>query len=143
MTVTQGKVHEYLGLTLDYSILSKVIIQMDDYIKGILNEAPTDMDGVILTLVVEHLFEVSEDPEYLNLNQAKLFHHLTAKLLFLCKWARPNLQTAVAFLTTRVKWPNMDDYKKLSCMIHYLCGAPNLALTLKADDAHACDKVVD
>ena len=58
---------------------------MDDYTKGILNEAPTDMDGVILTPVTEHHFEVIEDPEYLDLNQAELFHYLTAKLLFLCK----------------------------------------------------------
>ena len=34
-----------------------------------------------------------------------LFHHLAAKLLFLCKRARPDIQTAFTFLCTRVKEP--------------------------------------
>jgi hypothetical protein len=32
--------------------------------------------------------------------QADMFHHNVAKLLFLCKRARPDKQTAVAFLCT-------------------------------------------
>ena len=35
-----------------------------------------------------------------------------AKLLFLCKRAHPDIQTAVAFLTTRVMAPDEDNYKK-------------------------------
>ena len=36
MKVSQGKVHEYLGMTLDYSIKGQVKITMIDYINGIL-----------------------------------------------------------------------------------------------------------
>ena len=86
LMVTCRKVHEYLGmLMIDYSIPGKVNICMDDYVKGIIDEAPSDMDGVVLTPVAEHLFDVKEDAESLNMAQAELFHHLTAKLLFLCK----------------------------------------------------------
>ena len=117
---------------------------MDDYMKGILDEAPVDMDGVMLTPAVEeHLFEVNDDAEYLDSEKAKLFHHLTAKLLFLCQCERPDLQTAVAFLTTRVKWPDTDDYKKLTHTICYLCGAPDLALMLETNDAHVVKWWVD
>ena len=87
LTVTRGKVHDYLGMTIDYRTPRKVIIHMDDYIKGIINEAPSNRDGVVLVLTpaVEHLFSVNEDAEPLGSAQAELFHHLTAKLLFLCK----------------------------------------------------------
>jgi hypothetical protein len=42
-----------------------------------------------------------------------LFHQNVERLLFLSKWARPDLQTTVAFLCTRLKEPDEDDYKKL------------------------------
>ena len=56
LMVTCRKVHEYLSMMIDYSIPGKVIIRMDDYVKGIIDEAPSDMDGVVvLTPVAEHL----------------------------------------------------------------------------------------
>jgi hypothetical protein len=116
---------------------------MDDYVRDLLEEAPGDMDGMALMPVADHLFTVSEDPEYLDDTDLQLFHHLTAKLLFLCKCVRPDIQTAVAFLTTRVKCPDKDDYKKLGRVIKYLRGSPDLALTLKGDDAHIVKCWVD
>jgi len=44
--------------------------------------------------------------------QGQLFHHLVAKLLYLSKCMRHDIQTAVAFLCTRVREPDTDDYKK-------------------------------
>ena len=114
LTVTRGKVHDYLGMTIDYSVPGKVIIHMDDYVRAILDDAPRDMDGVVLTPAADHLFDVNPDAKSLDTAQAELFHHLTAKLLFLCKQVRPDIQTPVAFMTTRVQGPDVDDYKKLA-----------------------------
>ena len=47
-----------------------------------------------------------------------------------------DIQTGVAFLTTRVQAPNEDDCKKLSQVIKYLCGTVNMPLTLEADSSH-------
>ena len=85
---------------------------MDDYIFNLFKEAPADMAGNAVTPASDHLFSVNDTPEYLDDATSELFHHLTAKLLFLCKRARPDIQTAVAFLTTRVKRSDKDDYKK-------------------------------
>jgi hypothetical protein len=52
-------------------------------------------------------------------------------LLFAAKRARPDIQTAIAFLCTRVKAPDVDDYKKLSRVVKYLLKYPRLALTLE------------
>ena len=50
------------------------------------------------------------------------------------KRARPDIQTAVAFLTTRVMAPDEDDYKKLARVMKYLRGTRTMPLTLEADN---------
>jgi hypothetical protein len=83
---------------------------MLDYIDNMLKDLPSDMDGESATPAPNHLFEVStENQVMLDEEQANLFHHNVAKLLFLCKRPRPDIQTAVAFLCKRVKGPDTDD----------------------------------
>jgi hypothetical protein len=120
LTITQGKIHKYLGMTINYSIKGKVKITMIDYIKGMLDESPIDMAGKSATPAASHLFQVNKDAKKLDEDNGQLFHHNVAKLLFLCKHARPDIQTAVAFLCTRVKAPDSDDYKKLTQTMRYL-----------------------
>ena len=116
---------------------------MDDYVRDLLNDAPEDMGGVTATQASDHLFTVNDSPEHLDKETADLFHHLTAKLLFVAKRARPDIQTAVAFLTTRVKKPDKDDYKKLARVMKYLRSTPNLSLTLEDDNTHIIKWWVD
>ena len=52
------------------------------------------------------------------------------------KHARPDIATAIAFLSTRVQAPDDDDWKKLRCVIRYLQGTILLVLTLEADGTH-------
>jgi len=103
------------------------------------------VSGEEATPAADHLFETSEESEPLNEEDAQYFHTMTAKLLllFVSKRARPELQQAVAFLTTRVKSPNQDDYKKLGRVNKFLRGEPTLALTLEADDLHIIKWWVD
>jgi len=96
LTVTRGKIHEYLGMTIDYSIPGKVQVRMDDYIKKMLDELPPSMDGTAATPTGDHLFEVNkQNPEFLDDAMSDMFHTSVAKLLFLCKQAWPDIQTAV------------------------------------------------
>ena len=144
LTITRGKTHDYLGMTLDYGIDGRVQIKMFDYIENMLKGLPTDMDGESATPAANHLFEVNEkDPVMLDKEQADMFHHNVAKLLFLCKRARPDIQTAVAFLCTRVKGPDSDDYKKLTRVMKYLRGTSDMPLTLEASDMHVMKWWVD
>jgi hypothetical protein len=102
------------------------------------------VDGEAATAAANHLFKVSEEGDKLDEETAQLFHHNVAKLLFLCKHARPDLQTAVAFLSTRAKEPDQDDYKKLTTRtMKYLRGTIDLSLTLEADDLHVVKWRVD
>jgi len=48
--------------------------------------------------------------------------------------ARRDIQTAVAFLTTRVKSPDEDDWEKLKRVLKYLNGTKYLKLKLSVDN---------
>ena len=134
LVVTRGKVHEYLGMTLDYSEIGKCSIRMEDYIEEMLDDVPDDMNREAATPAANHLFEVNEKTVKLDEATSVMFHHNTAKLLFLSKRARPDIQVAVAFLTTRVKAPDEDDYKKLTRVMKYLRGTKTMSVCLEADD---------
>ena len=134
LTIHRGKKHDYLGMWLDFSLDGKVQVQMFDYIENMLKDLPEDMDGTVTSPAADHLFTVSDTGKKLNREQSEMFHHNVAKLLFLCKRARPDIQTAVAFLTTRVRAPDEDDYKKLARVMKYLRGTRTLPLTLEADN---------
>lgn len=134
LVVTRGQIHEYLGMTIDYTEAGKCKIRMSDYIEEMLDDIPKDMIGDASTPAADHLFHVDNNATTLDETAAQLFHHITAKLLFLSKRARPDIQTAVAFLTTRVKGPDNDDYKKLARVMKYLNSTKKLTLVLEADD---------
>ena len=57
-----------------------------------------------------------------------------AKLLYLCKRTRQDIQTAVAFLCTRVRDPDTDDYKKLTKVMQYLRNTRSITLTIEPTD---------
>ena len=144
LTVTRGRVHDYLGMTLDFSIDGKAQIKMIDYIENMLKELPPEMDGEAATPAPNHLFEVNtETAKLLDKQKADFFHHNVAKLLFLCKRARPDIQTSVAFLCTRVKAPDEDDYKKLTRVMKYLRGTVSMPLTLESSNMNVVKWWVD
>ena len=63
---------------------------------------------------------MDEKGKKLDKRRVELFHRYVAKLLFISKRGRPDIQTAVAFLTTRVQFPDEDDWKKLLRMLQFL-----------------------
>ena len=134
VTVTRGPVHDYLGMTIDYSEEGKVKFYMFDYIEQILSEVDSKMmGGPSVTPAAKHLFTVNDSAVKLSRKEADAFHRNVARLLFLSKRARPDLQTAVAFLCTRVKSPDVDDNKKLGRVMRHLRETIFLPLVLGWD----------
>ena len=108
-------------MTLDYSKKGKIQFQMFDYIGNMFKEFPEEwLDGPAATPAANHLFEVNDEADKLSETESLLFRHHTAKLLYLSKRARPDIQTLVAFMCTRVTQPNVDDLKKLQRILRYL-----------------------
>jgi hypothetical protein len=111
----QGKVDDYLGMIFDFSMKGKVMVNMLEYIKNIVANLPEEITPFKTSPSADHLFEVQEESEAKPLpeEQAMAFHHTTAQLLFLSTRARRDIQPATAFLTTRVKSPDEDNWGKV------------------------------
>ena len=87
---------------------------MLDYVKGMLQGLTEDMTGEAVKPASLHLlFNANDNKENVDKATGNTFHYNTVKLLFLCKRTRPNTQTAVAFLCTRVQKPDANAYKEL------------------------------
>jgi hypothetical protein len=143
MTVRRGKVHDYLSMTLDFSVKGEVRIDMVDYVKAMIADFhehdPSEKTAV--TPAAEHLFQVRDDVPKISEKLAKIYHNFAARGLFATKRARPDIHTAISFLTTRVREPDEDDWKKLVRMMRYLRGTPDLGLTLSGDEARIVKEV--
>jgi hypothetical protein len=138
MAVSRGKIHTYLGMTLAYTTPGQVKITMLDYVQEILDafeKAEPKGGGTKTSAAPSNLFKVDEDCEKLNEKQAIAFHNLVAKTLDATKRARPDTCTAVAFLTTRVREPDEDDWNKLAHMMKCIRGTRMLPLILSASGA--------
>ena len=61
-----GTVHDYLGMTFDYSFDKEVQINMWDYIKKEIREFPEEITGVCATPASDYLFKIREDGTKLN-----------------------------------------------------------------------------
>ena len=137
LTITRAKIHDYLGMKIDFSTPGQVKFTMDSYIDTLLQEIPEDLErGPATTPAGQHLFQVNQARVLLPEAKRETFHHLVAKLLYLSKRTQPDLQTAVAFLTTRVQRADEDDWKKLGRCLRYLRNTRDLPLILSCDSSN-------
>eukprot|EP00957_Ditylum_brightwellii_P174597 13293928-Ditylum_brightwellii.AAC.1 len=133
MKTTCGKVHNYLGIMLDCRKRGKVKVGMVKYTKEVVEAFPEKIKGSVTTPAANHLFEVNKNCSKLSEEKGRVYHTTMATLLFSCKRARQDIQTAVAFLTARVKELDKDDWKKQRCVLMYLNRTINLVTTLTTD----------
>ena len=97
-TISRGKVHDYLGMQLDFGTCPcSMIISMIKYLQKILDEWPEVLGGTKARPATNNLFKVREyrDRVLLCEEMARQFHCMSAQLLFLCKRARPYVETLV------------------------------------------------
>ena len=138
-----GKRHDYLGMILDFTTPGILEIDMSDYIQVILQDTPTNLRGTSMVPAAKHLFTTRPDAPKINPQEQELFHHLTMQLMYLSQRGRPDIRTAVAFLSSRVANPDQDDYMKLGKVIKYLENTIHLTLRLQADEANLLQWWVD
>jgi hypothetical protein len=81
----------------------------------------------------DDLFVVNKDAEKLSKEGSTAFHSRVAKTLYVSKHARPDVSTAIAFLTTRVRAPDINDWRKLSHLMEYLRADRLRPLIMSAD----------
>ena len=140
LSISRGKVHEYLGMVFDYTTKGEVEISMYQYLSGLIEEASEiyKKGAAKATPAPNHLYEVrdvdSDGNKLLDKVERNEYHTLTAQCLYLSKRGRPDIQQAVAFHCTRVNKPDTDDQKKLARLIRYLMDTVHLPLILSMND---------
>ena len=115
-TISRGEVHDYLGMEMDFGTdPGTMIISMSKDLQKIIEEFPETLRGTKASPARDNLFDIreEEDRKLLPEEQASQFHRTVAQLLFRCMRARPDIQTLVSFLTTRVKESNKENWGKL------------------------------
>ncbi len=134
MKVHCGKTHKYMGMPLDFSHVNQCRVTVIDYIDEIVaayDKALKDLSNGFSAVAKkknvartstapDDLFILDKDAWKLSKEGATAFHNLFAKTLYVNKCARPDVSTAIAFLTTRVRAPDIDDLRKLSHPMEYL-----------------------
>ena len=136
ISINRGKVHDYLGMTMDFSEDGVFRVTMLPFIDTIFADFPEPITRSAPSPYTDYLFKVrdEEDAQLLSPARAVSFHRSVAQLLFLCYRARKDIQPAVSFLTSRVRKPDEDDWGKLKRVLKYLKGTRSLPLRLTVDD---------
>jgi hypothetical protein len=132
LTMHTGWKHNYLGVNMEFRKDGTLGISMVTYLKNVITQFLEVIAGKAPTPAANHLFKIRDADETRPLEEERTlaFHHTVAQLLFMATRAQRDIQTAVAFLTTRVKNPDEDDWGKLKWVLKYLNGTRYLKLTL-------------
>jgi hypothetical protein len=94
----RGKLHDYLGVKLDYSTPGEVKVEMIDYIKSMIKDFPEEIGNKVMnTPWSEGLFKISGKGKNLTPELQGIFHTIVAKGLFVTKRARQDIQSGIAF----------------------------------------------
>jgi hypothetical protein len=141
--VVRGKRHDYLAMILDFSQDGAVKINMKYYIEGMLEEFPFPIGSIKKTPWTEKLLKINEDANKLEEERRSIFHTFVMKGMFLCKRARPDIDQAIGFLSSRVNEANEEDWKKLLRVLSFLKGTIDDVLTLEADDSNTLTWYID
>ena len=124
LTVTRGNKHRFLGMNITIHPQQKIEIEMKDQLQEAIDMfIRSDGDEaieVVTSPATRRLREVDPNCEPLSEDKKDAFHSIVAKLLWIMKRARPDLETAISYLCTRVTKSDIDDWGKLKRVIAYI-----------------------
>ena len=88
----------------------------------------------VKTPAKQDLFKIDKESWELDEKQSDLFHHIVAKLLFVAKRARLDIDLAISFLCTRVSCSTVQDWEKLGRVLGYIQGSLDLPRIIGTDN---------
>ena len=117
--VTRGKTHEFLGMTLDFSVKGECHVRQERHVSDIISNWPRILEQSnkkALTPAPKTLFEKGEGL-LLNSEKKEMFHSTVAKGLFVGCRSRPDICPTISVLSSRVRDPNMNDWAKCDRLV--------------------------
>ena len=88
-------------------------IDMSDTLMETIKYFGEDVDDTVASPTRKNIFEVNNDSPELDERRRKIFHSVMAKLIFIMKRGRPDLETPMSFLMKRVSKSNEEDWNTL------------------------------
>ena len=154
LSVERGKKLNFLGMEIEFTNDKKVKLGTKQYIQSTIEELEESLAAYKENLNKEYscpagrwLFKLKEDEKPITEDKADLYRSFVAKLLWIMKRSRPDLELAVSFLSTRVKAPTKSDWHKFLRVMCWLkqtkldvrvIGADDLVnMVVMIDSAHA------
>ena len=133
ITSTKGNVHDFLGMNITFNQDGTFTVRMDSFTQECIDEFPDEIKDSCTTPATKFLFNVDHKSPPLNKERADLFRSIVMKIMYLAQRCRIDLQTALAFLCTRVDKATEEDWAKLKRLITYMNGTKTDSLTVGAD----------
>jgi hypothetical protein len=133
VTYHSGKILDYVGMTMDFQTNPGMVrVTMKQNVDAILADArpPTTSAAHPLTPASAELFDITPESQRLSMADEKYFRTFVARALYVAKRVRPEILTAIAFLTTRAHICTEEDMCKLNRVVGYLRGAPDRGIII-------------
>jgi hypothetical protein len=116
----RGKWHDYLAMTLNFTIPGVLQVDMTYYMKQMIQECTKKLSGKLRCPLSKNLYKVDKKSPKIAEDKSSIFHTFFMKSMFLCKHVKQDVLLSIVFLATRVKGFNQQDYIKLVKLMNYL-----------------------
>ena len=120
LKITRGKKHTFLGINFEFTDDKKLAIDMFEHLGESIELFGEELLGKVTSCAAKGLTEVDSKSQRLDTKRSKLFHSVVAKLLFISKRARPDIEPTVNFLCTRVTKSTEQDWLKLKRLLTFI-----------------------
>ena len=146
LVVQKGPKLDFLGMELYFRKDGKVDIGTVQFLKKMVQEFEEDTDvnlnRTYATPGATWLFKIKDSKE-LCPTFTGFFRKFVMKILWASKRSRPDLETTMGFLTTRVKAPTKDDWHKLTRLMCYIKDTVDDVRVIGADNLHNLLTMID
>ena len=123
LKVSRGDQHDFLGMNIDLDRKNKKVnIGTSIHIKEaveMFEESGDEIKGHVANPGNSQFFKYKDAYKSLDQKRADIFHSTVAKLLFIGKRGRPDLEPYIAYLCTRVSKSNEYDWRKLKRVLQF------------------------
>jgi hypothetical protein len=142
LVISRGKQHTFLGMNITFNEDGSLEIEMRKYLEEAIELFGEDVSTRVSSPATKKLF-VLTPAEGLGDERAEIFHSVVAKLLWVMKRARPDIETAISFLCTRVSRSDECDWGKLKRLLQFLNATLDDVRVIGADDLSSLFTWVD
>ena len=138
LIVKRGNKHRFLGMNITIYLKEKIEIEMKDQLEKAVDiftqSGRNEITKQITSPATRMLIEVNSKCETLSRDKWDIFHSIVAKLLWIIKRARPDLETTISYLYTRVTKYDTDNWRKSRRLIVHMKSTINDIRIIGATD---------